>query len=172
MLKCHLCSNTLGFPGGSAGKESDCNAGNPASIPGLGRSPGEGIHYPLQYSCLENPPGPRSLVGYSPWGRKESDRTEWLSTAQFTFSEHSSPFLSLNSLPASNKLLCPLLFYSLSIVIKNMQHIILPFYLVYCLSLLEYKFHEGRNLPLLCLLLYHHCPEHSCTYRYAVRASL
>ena len=38
------------FPGGSAGKESPCNAGDPGSIPGSGRSPGEGIGYPLQYS--------------------------------------------------------------------------------------------------------------------------
>ena len=36
---------------------------------------------PLQYSCLENPQGQRSLVGYSPWGHKELDMTEWLSTA-------------------------------------------------------------------------------------------
>ena len=42
------------FPGGSDGKESACNAGNPGSIPGLGRSPGEGNGYPLQYSCLKN----------------------------------------------------------------------------------------------------------------------
>ena len=40
----------LGFPGGPAGKESACNAGDPSSIPGLGRSAGEGIGYPLQYS--------------------------------------------------------------------------------------------------------------------------
>ena len=44
----------LGFPGSSAGKESTCNAGDPSSIPGLGRFPGEGNGYPLQYSCLEN----------------------------------------------------------------------------------------------------------------------
>ena len=44
-----------GFPGGSGGKESTCNAGNSSSIPGRGRSPGEGHGYPLQYSCLENP---------------------------------------------------------------------------------------------------------------------
>ena len=44
----------LGFPGGSDGKESSCNAGDLASIPGLGRSPGEGNGYPLQYSGLEN----------------------------------------------------------------------------------------------------------------------
>ena len=45
----------LGFPGGSEGKASACNAGDPGSIPGWGRSPGEGIGNPLQYSCLENP---------------------------------------------------------------------------------------------------------------------
>ena len=44
----------LGFPGGSDGKESACNAGNLGSIPGLGRSPGEGKGYLLQYSDLEN----------------------------------------------------------------------------------------------------------------------
>ena len=86
---------------------------NPSLIPGLGRSPGDGIGYPFQYpwvslvaqmvknlptmretgvrflgwedplqegqySCLENPHGQRSLVGYSPWGRRESDATEQL----------------------------------------------------------------------------------------------
>ena len=44
----------LGFPGVSAGKESTCNVGDLGSIPGLGRSPGEGNGYPLQYSGLEN----------------------------------------------------------------------------------------------------------------------
>ena len=44
-----------GCPGGSDGKESACNAGDLGSIPGLGRSPGEGNGNPLQYSCLENP---------------------------------------------------------------------------------------------------------------------
>ena len=44
----------LGFPCGSAGKESACNAGDLGSIPGLGRSPGEGKGYPRQYSGLEN----------------------------------------------------------------------------------------------------------------------
>ena len=44
----------LGFPGGSAGKESACNVGDLGSIPGLGRSLGEGKGYPLQYSSLEN----------------------------------------------------------------------------------------------------------------------
>ena len=45
----------LSFPGGSDGKASACNVGDPGSIPGLGRSPGEGNGHPLQYSCLENP---------------------------------------------------------------------------------------------------------------------
>ena len=47
--------NTLGFPGGPEVKASACNVGDLGSIPGLGRSPGEGNGNPLQYSCLENP---------------------------------------------------------------------------------------------------------------------
>ena len=47
--------NSGDFPGGSDGKESACNKGDLGSIPGLGRSPGEGSGCPLQYSCLENP---------------------------------------------------------------------------------------------------------------------
>ena len=70
----------MGFPGGSDGKESTGNAGDLGSIPSLGRSPGGGHGNPLQYSCLENPHGQRNLAGYSPWGLKESDTTERLST--------------------------------------------------------------------------------------------
>ena len=71
-------SVNIGFPGGSVGKKkkSACNVGDLGSIPGLGRSPAGGHDNPLQYSCLENPQGQRSLVGYSPQGRKESDTTE------------------------------------------------------------------------------------------------
>ena len=47
-------------------------------IPGLGRSPGEGNGNPFQYSCLENPHGQRSLVGYHAWGLKELDTTKQL----------------------------------------------------------------------------------------------
>ena len=47
--------NCQGFPGGSEGKASACNAGDPGSIPGSGRSPGEGNGNPLLYPCLENP---------------------------------------------------------------------------------------------------------------------
>ena len=49
-------------------------------IPGLGRSPGGGHGDPLQYSCLENPHGQRSLTGYSPGDLKKSDTTDQLST--------------------------------------------------------------------------------------------
>ena len=66
----------MGFPGGSDGKESICNAGDLGSIPGLGRSPGGGHSNAHQYSCLENFHGPRNLAGYIPWGHKESDMTE------------------------------------------------------------------------------------------------
>ena len=74
----------LGFPGSSNGKECAYNAGDLGSIPGLGRSLGRGPGNPLQYSCLENPHGQRSLEGYSPWGHKESDTTVRTSIAQHT----------------------------------------------------------------------------------------
>ena len=81
-----MCNLTVilnyGFPGGSVGKESACNAEDLGSVPGLGRSPGGGHDNPLQYSCLENPHGQRGLVGCSLWGHKELDTTERLSTAQ------------------------------------------------------------------------------------------
>ena len=73
-----------GFPGGSDDKESACNVGNLGSIPGLGKCPGGGHGNPPQYSCLENPHGQRSLVGYSPWGRTELDMIERLSTQYST----------------------------------------------------------------------------------------
>ncbi|KAI4548547.1 hypothetical protein MG293_000877 [Ovis ammon polii] len=66
------------FPGGSDGKASAYNAGDLGSIPGSGRNPGEGNGHPLQYSRLENPMDGKSLVGYSPWRRKELDMTERL----------------------------------------------------------------------------------------------
>ena len=63
-------------------KESPCNVCDLDSIPGLGRCPGGGHSNPLQYSCLENPHGQRSLEDCSPCGRKELDTTEQLNTAQ------------------------------------------------------------------------------------------
>ena len=74
---------TLGLsfvgPGGPECKASTYNAGDPGSIPGSGRSPGEGNGTPLQYSCLENPMD-QSLVGYTPWGHKSRTRL-----SDFTF---------------------------------------------------------------------------------------
>ena len=69
----------LGVPSVSDRKESACNAGDLDSIPGLERSPDKGNSYALQYSCLENPHGQKSLASYTPWGLKELDMTEWLS---------------------------------------------------------------------------------------------
>ena len=59
------------YPLANAGDVKDA-----CSFPGSGRSPGGGHGNPLQYSCLENPHGQKSLAGYSPWGRKESDMAE------------------------------------------------------------------------------------------------
>ena len=86
-----FCSIAFGFPGGSDGKESTCNAGDLGSIPGLGRSPGGGHGNPLQYSCLENPMDReawgRGLCSYSPRGRRV--RYDWAtkhSTASLGYS--------------------------------------------------------------------------------------
>ena len=62
------------FPGGSEGKTSAYNAGDPGSIPGSGRSAGEGNGNPLQYSCLGKFHRQRNLGGHSPWGCKRVRR--------------------------------------------------------------------------------------------------
>ena len=66
-------SSIMGCPCGSAGKESACNVRYLGSVPGLGRSPGEGKGYTLQYSGLEN------SMDYRPWGCKELYMTKRLS---------------------------------------------------------------------------------------------
>ena len=72
-----------GFPGGSEGKESSYNAGDPSLILGLGRSPRGGHGNPLQYFCLENPHGQRSLEGYiQSIGSQRIGHIQRLSTAQ------------------------------------------------------------------------------------------
>ena len=103
----------MGFPGGSAGEESVCIAGNQGSILGLGRSPGERKGYPLQYSGLEN-----SMDYIVPWGHKESDTTEQLS-------------LSLHS----HKLCCTpetniMLYAKYTTIKKNLKFVLLPEYII------------------------------------------
>ena len=66
----------IGLPRWLVVKNPPANSGHTGSIPRLGRSPGEGHGNPLQYSCLENPHGQRSLGGSSPEGCTESDMTE------------------------------------------------------------------------------------------------
>ena len=75
----HLLENFLGLPSGSAVKKSACNAedatGAEGCIRGSGRSPGEGNGNPTLVLLPGKSHGQRSLVGYSPWGHKESDTT-------------------------------------------------------------------------------------------------
>ena len=82
-------------------KRTACNAGDPVLIPRWGRSPGGGHDNPLQYSCLENPHGQRSLTGYSSWGHKEPVGTiEWLmlslSFMAPQFSSIFTPYVSIS----------------------------------------------------------------------------
>ena len=102
----------LGFPGSSAGTETTCNAGDPSSIPRLGRSPGEGIGYPLHYSqvslvaqSVTNPPTMWEIwVGTISWGRAwqptpvflpgESPWTEEPGRLQFTRPQRSRCYLA------------------------------------------------------------------------------
>ena len=71
-----------GFPGGSDGKESTCNAGDPSSIPGSGRFPWRSDWQPTPVLLPGQSHGLRSLVGYSLWGHKESDMTKHTSGVQ------------------------------------------------------------------------------------------
>ena len=76
-----MTRGTQGFPRGSESEEATCSVGNLGSIPGLGRYPGGGLVIPLQYSCLESP-RVEEPDRCSPWGHKELDMTECLSTMQ------------------------------------------------------------------------------------------
>ena len=84
MIQGHYIYSALyfywGFPGGS----DACNVGDPGLIPGSGRSPGEENGNPPKYFCPDNSQGQRSLVGYGPWGHKESDTTEGLTLSLLT----------------------------------------------------------------------------------------
>ena len=74
--------NYQGFPGGSEGKASACNAGDLGSIPGSGRSPGEGNGSPLQYSCLENP-----MDRGAWWATVHRVAKSWTRLSDFTFTK-------------------------------------------------------------------------------------
>ena len=73
-----ICFIHGGLPGSSDGKESACNAGDPGWIPGLGRSPGDWKWLPTPVFLPGESHGQKNLVGYSPWGCKESHTTERL----------------------------------------------------------------------------------------------
>ena len=95
-LSFHAPQGLVGFPGGSAGAESACNAGDPALIPGSGGSPGEGIGYLLQYSwasvvaqMVKNPPAMWE-TWFNPWVGKIPWRRTWQPTPVF-FPGHGNP---------------------------------------------------------------------------------
>ena len=73
----------MGFPDGSDGKESACNAEDPDSIPGSERYPGEGNGYSFRVLACGIPWTERNLAGYSSWGPKELDMTERLTLSHF-----------------------------------------------------------------------------------------
>ena len=80
------CKNTRKqLPRGLVVKNPPANAGDANSIPGPGKSSGEGNGNPLQYLCLENPMDGGTWLGYSPWGHKELDPTERLHSLIHTY---------------------------------------------------------------------------------------
>jgi len=93
----------LGFPGGSDGKASACNAGDPSSIPGSGRPPWRRKWQSTPALLPGKSHGRRSLIGYSPWGCKESDTTERL---HFHFHFQYHLVLAAHSCPTLDTLDC------------------------------------------------------------------
>ena len=92
----------LGFPGGSEVKVSACNAGHLSSIPGSGRSPGEGNGNPLQYSCLENPMDGGAWWTTVPGATKSRTRLRDFSLREILLSQLSSLKLEQSNLPGGN----------------------------------------------------------------------
>ena len=97
-----------GLPWWLRGKASACNAGNPGSIPGSERSPGEGNSQPTPVFLTGKSHGWRSLVGYSPWGRKESDTTERLHFHFVSFRLQLARLPCPTSTPGALTIACPL----------------------------------------------------------------
>ena len=79
----HLCNYICDFPGGSDSKASAYNVGDLGSVPGSGGSPGEGNGKPTPVFLPGKSHGWRSLVGYCPWGHRESDTTERLHSLNY-----------------------------------------------------------------------------------------
>ena len=95
----------MGFPGGSDGEVSVCNAGDPGSIPGLGRSPGEGNGSPLQYSCLDEP-----MDGGVWWATVHGVAKGWTRLGDFTSLQSSLELMSIVlMMPCNHLILCCLL---------------------------------------------------------------
>ena len=92
----------LGFPRGSYSKESACNAGDPGLIPGSGKIPRRREWQPTPVFLPGKSHGRRNLVGYSPWGHKESDTTERLTFTLPLISWWQSPFAVIVE-PPENK---------------------------------------------------------------------
>ena len=110
ILGIRVAGNIYGFLGGSDGKESTCLVRDLGSVPRLGRFPGGRHGNPLKYSCLENPHGQRSLVGYSPRGCRELEiRVEFI-------------LLRLASLALCHLLFIILLFHQASILHSLIHH--------------------------------------------------
>ena len=93
----------LGFPGGSDGKESTCNAGELGLVPGLVKIPWRRTWQPTPVFLPGEAHGQRSLAGCSPWGRKESDTTERLSTPWLEWLSLKSPQTLLYIKQITNK---------------------------------------------------------------------
>ena len=93
----------MGFPGGSDGKESTCNAGELGLVPGLVKIPWRRTWQPTPVFLPGEAHGQRSLAGCSPWGRKESDTTERLSTPWLEWLSLKSPQTLLYIKQITNK---------------------------------------------------------------------
>ena len=112
-----------GFSGGSDSKGSACNSGDLGSIPGLGRSPGEGKGYPTPVFLPGEFHGQRSLAGYSPWGCKELDMTEQLTLIRWNTSikrNISSPtwLLGIVCIEKAEYMIFPLYFFLTEVIYK------------------------------------------------------
>ena len=128
LIPCQLLHLQMGFTGGSKVKASACNAGDLGSIPGLGRSPGEGNGNPLQYSCLENP-----MDGGAWWIMgKESDMTEWLHFLSFL----SFSFANTFSLSKG----CLFILFIVSFAVQNLLSLIRSHLFIFC-----FYFHYSRR---------------------------